>query len=56
MFEFSPIQWFLIGIVASVAGFAAFMLIGACKEKRDGIKVENWKATPERLAMTRRGH
>ena len=64
MLELSPIQWFFIGIVVSVVGFTAFMIIGACiissrwsrfEEKRENsMKVENWKATPDRLAMTRR--
>lgn len=64
MFELSSIQWFFIGIVVSVVGFTAFMIIGACmvssmwsrfEEKREkSMKVENWKATPERLAMTDR--
>ena len=64
MFELGAIQWFFLGVTAAGAAIVACMLLGACmvsgwwsrlEEKRDnGMKVENWNATPERLAMTKR--
>ena len=66
MFELGPIQWFFLGVTVAGAVIVACMLLGACavsswwsrlEEKRENsMKVENWKATPERLAMTKREH
>lgn len=64
MFEFSAAQWFFLGVAISVVAIVACMLLGACvvsgwwsrlEEKRENrMKIENWNATPERLAMTKR--
>ena len=66
MFELSTTQWFFLGVAAALAVAAACILLGACMvsgwwsrlEEKQGnsMKVENWNATPERLAMTKREH
>ena len=64
MFELGAIQWFFLGVAATGVVIVACMLLGACmvsgwwsrlEEKRENrMKIENWNATPERLAMTKR--
>lgn len=66
MFELGAIQWFFLGVAAAGVVIVACMLLGACmvsgwwsriEEKRgSSMKIENWNATPERLAMTKREH
>jgi hypothetical protein len=66
MFEIDmeAIQWFFVGIAVTFGAFLAFMILGLCvvagrcsrleEQRENRFKVENWKATPERLAMTER--
>ena len=61
-FDLNALIWFILGAVAMLV--AAFLLLVAWlhKMKHEAesimddwqIKIENWKATPQRLAMSER--
>lgn len=67
MFEIDmeAFKWFFVGVGVTSVTFIIFMLLGYCmvsgrwsrleEQYEDRLKVKNWKATPDRLTMTKRG-
>ena len=62
-FNMNSIIWFFAGAFSTLA---VFVIMGLCivsghhsrveeKIKNQNMRFENWKATPDRLTMTKRG-